>query len=100
MVELIAVGLSSLEKDNVDNLEISFTLCKGLIQGDLHLQDLLFDKGILQEIYRVAGVGLGGLPEEKRTKLGKIPLICFEIIKYFQEGKMISNQVHSYFARN
>lgn len=48
MVELIAVGLSSLEKDNVDNLEISFTLCKGLIQGDLQLQDLLFEKGILQ----------------------------------------------------
>ncbi len=43
----------------------------------MHLQELLFDKGILHKIYQVAGIGLGGLPEEKRIKLGKIPLICF-----------------------
>lgn len=66
----------------------------------MHLQELLFSKGILQEIYRIAGIGLGGLPEDRRTKLGKIPLICFEIIKYFQEGKMISHQVQEYFAKN
>lgn len=63
MVELISAGLAVLEKESVDNLEICFTLCKGLIQGDMKLQELLFEKDILQEIYRIAGIGLGGLPE-------------------------------------
>jgi hypothetical protein len=73
---------------------------KGLIQGDLHLQDYLFEKGILQEIYKVGGVGSSGLTEESKAKLGKIPSVCFEIVKYFQEGKIISPHVHEYFAEN
>jgi len=32
--------------------------------------------------------------------MGKIPQLCYDIIKYFQEGKMISPQVHEFFVSN
>jgi len=70
------------------------TLLKALIQGDFSLQEYLFAKGTLEIVNRIGGVGTAGIPEAVRSQLGKIPLICFEIIKYFQEGKMISVQVH------
>jgi hypothetical protein len=58
----------------------------------MQLQEELFDKGILQSIYKVS--------EEKKIKMGKIPQLCYDIIKYFQEGKMISPQVHEFFVSN
>jgi len=46
MVEIIGSGLKILEsekiKENIDLLELCLSLCKGLIQGDMHLQEVLF----------------------------------------------------------
>lgn len=76
------------------------TVLKGLIQGDLSLQDYLFEQGVIQEVYRVGAARSGVLSEEAKGRLGKIPSVCFEIVKYFQEGKMISQQVHEYFVQH
>ena len=98
IIDLIVAGLAAPEadrsKDMMENLELCVIVLKGLMQGDVQLQDYLFEKGILQELYRVGGMGSN---EESRGRLGKIPSVCFEMVKYFHEGKMVSQQVAAFF---
>lgn len=46
MIDYIAVGLPTLEGDRnkevIENLEVCIIMLKGLLQGDLSLQDYLF----------------------------------------------------------
>jgi len=44
-------------------MEISLIFLEGLIQGDLALQEDLFEKKVLQEIYRIGGTGSNGLSQ-------------------------------------
>jgi hypothetical protein len=73
MVEMISFWLSITEadklKENIENIETSLALCKGLIQGDMGLQEELFNKGILQEIDKVL--------KEKKITIGRIPQLCY-----------------------
>lgn len=84
MIQIIS-ELSNLEKENIDTLEIGFTLCKGLVQGDMKLQEFLYEKGHLQEIDHYSSSGkLSQIGEEKKLKVGRLLTLLYEIIQYFK----------------
>ena len=67
IIDYITAGFAVAENERTkeisESLELCITILKGLIQGDLSLQDHLFEQGIIQEIYRVGAARSGGLSE-------------------------------------
>ena len=92
VVEVVTNSLQIFEthREELDLLEMCLIFLKGLVQGDFALQEGLYEQKVLQQIYKVSS--LSG------KEFGRIPSICFEVVKYFEEGKMISPQVQEFFA--
>lgn len=80
---------------NLDNLELSLSIIKGLIRGDEELQKALFDQNVIQELEKISKLSDKEM-QAKNIKVGKVLTLSYEIIKYLKEGRIVHPEVSDF----